>query len=305
MTMRVAIIGAGVMGRRIARHFLAAGFAVGLIDPNSQALEKASDFLSMTGQDRSRLTLAPALSDLAQDWRDTPLVIEAVPEHLELKQRILCEVETVVSDQTIIASNTSGLMSRDLCAGMRHPERFAIAHFFNPADVIPVVELIGGPHTPAATTARLAEILRQSGKVPAVLKIEMPGFVANRIQHAMMRECFHLVETGVADPATIDAIVQHSLGVRLALIGPFLQRDLNGLDTHLNIASYLYPRLATDATPPAALRSRVDNGALGRKSGKGFYDWDSALNQRAEALEQALRQVIAIGAAAPPNDKEA
>lgn len=303
--MRVAIIGAGVMGQRIAAHFMAAGFAVGLIDPNSQALEIASDFMARTGQDRSRLTLAPALSDLAPDWRDTPLVIEAVPENLALKHRVLRDIEAAVSDQTIIASNTSGLMSRDLCAGMRHPERLVIAHFFNPADVIPVVEVIGGPQTPAATTARLADILRQSGKVPAVLKIEVPGFVANRIQHAMMRECFHLVETGVADAATIDAIVQHSLGVRLALIGPFLQRDLNGLDTHLNIASYLYPQLATDATPPAALRSLVDNGALGRKSGKGFYDWDSALNQRAEALEQALRQVIAIGATAPPNDKEA
>lgn len=303
--MRVAIIGAGVMGQRIAAHFLTAGFAVGLIDPNRQALEIASDFIDRTGQDRSRLTLAPALSDLAPDWRDTPLVIEAIPENLALKHRVLRDIEAVVSEQTIIASNTSGLMSRDLCAGMRHPERLVIAHFFNPADVIPVVEVIGGPQTPAATTARLADILRQSGKVPAVLKIEVPGFVANRIQHAMMRECFHLVETGVADAATIDAIVQHSLGIRLALIGPFLQRDLNGLDTHLNIASYLYPQLATDVTPPATLRSLVDNGALGRKSGKGFYDWDSALNQRAEALEQALRQVIAIGAAAPPNDKEA
>ncbi|RRH71055.1 3-hydroxybutyryl-CoA dehydrogenase [Falsigemmobacter faecalis] len=285
MRRYVVLLGAGVMGQGLARHFHRAGFQVAVVDPNAEALEKLQKSLP-------ELTIAQDLAALSANWASADLVIEAVPEILSLKTELLARAEAFFSAQVLIASNTSGLTTADLCRNMRHPERLAIAHFFNPADVIPVVELVASAQMPRERLEQLTELLRGSGKEPAVLHREVPGFVANRIQHAMMRECLHLLDQGVADAETIDSIVRWSLGVRLAFTGPFGQRDLNGLDTHLNIAGYLYPDLSAAQTPSATLQAKVAEGALGRKSGAGFYAWDQATQARAQAAEAALDALI-------------
>lgn len=288
----VIIIGAGVMGSRLTRHFLSAGFNVALVDPVTETLTKAAHFLSCCGSGAERLTLTEKLANLGPDWSNPAVTIEAVPEQLTLKRAVIAELEAFLAPDSLIASNTSGLTTAALTKDMRHPERFVIAHFFNPADLIPVVELIANEAMPPDRLETLAELLRVSGKIPAVLKKEVPGFVANRIQHAMMRECFHLLAEGVADAATIDDIIRYSIGVRMALAGPFEQRDLNGLDTHLAISNYLYADLASDTEAPALLRTKVEAGELGRKAGRGFYIWDAARSEGAAKTEAALADLI-------------
>lgn len=291
--MQVAIMGAGVMGQRLAAHFLRAGFAVAVIDPSPESLEKADAFLKEALAEGGRAVFAAAPMGLPDGWRGCSLVIEAVPEKLAIKHAALAAAEEFFTPQTLIASNTSGLTTAELAAGMRAPQRLAIAHFFNPADVIPVVELIAGPGMEEARLQELAAILARSGKLPAILRQEVPGFVANRIQHAMMRECLHLLETGVADAETLDRILRWSIGARMAFFGPFLQRDLNGLDTHLSIADYLYPQLSATDTPAGVLRSRVAAGKTGRKAGRGFYAWDGPREAAVRAAEADLAALIA------------
>lgn len=293
----VAIIGAGVMGRRLAHHFLRAGKNVALIDPSPAVLVEATDFLNDQTAGTGHLTTAASAPDLPAKWRNCPFVIEAAPEKLDLKRSILAGLEASFGQDTLIASNTSGLTTADIGANMRYPERLAIAHFFNPADVIPAVEVIGSATMPTAHVERLAGMLRETGKMPVVLRHEVPGFIANRIQHAMMRECFHLLETGVADAEAIDTVVRYSIGVRLALFGPFLQRDLNGLDTHQNIAAYLYPQLSAAQVPPSILQELTQDGALGRKAGRGFYAWDQAREAQVRAREHALTDIVSCSMA--------
>ena len=289
---RLAVIGAGIMGTRIVRHFLNAGWQVALVDPSAEARDAARAVLG------DAACMVVEVGDLGPDWDATRLVIEAVPELLDLKRRVLADLEARFAPQTILASNTSGLASADLTRDLRHPDRFVIAHFFNPADLVPAVELVPGPATRAEVMRDTADLLARSGKMPAVLKADVPGFIANRLQHALMRECFHLIDQGVADAETIDLVTRWSVGVRLALTGPMLQRDLNGLDTHLRIAEYLYPDLDARQTPPDQLARKVAAGELGRKSGRGFYDWDAARQAQAAATERMLPEVIRLARAA-------
>lgn len=290
MRERVIILGAGVMGAALARQFARAGFGVAVIDPVETSLARAEAAIGVEAAQTAFATGLPALDPL---WRDSVLAIEAVPEQLPLKHMAIAALEDWLPAQTLIASNTSGITTRRLAERMRHPDRLAIAHFFNPADVIPVVELLAGPEMPEARLETLAEVLRRAGKLPAILRREVPGFVANRIQHAMMREAFHLLEEGVADAETIDEIVRWTLGVRLAFFGPFLQRDLNGLDTHLSIAEYLYGDLSAMTQPAQALRAKVAAGATGRKAGTGFYRWDAEREATIATAQAALVKLIA------------
>lgn len=292
MQESILIIGAGVMGQRLARHFLRAGHPVALLDNSQQSLDKAAGFFDEQPEG-IRPELLPGLHALPAGWHNAALVIEAVPENLALKQRVLAEVEQAVGPQSLLVSNTSGLTTADLTKNLQRPGQFAITHFFNPADLIPVVEMIASTSMPAETLNALAGLLERSGKMPVILRKEVPGFIANRVQHALMRECFDLLEQGVADVQDLDTIIRYALGVRLALTGPFEQRDLNGLDTHLNIARYLYPALSTMQEPPERLRTLVAEGALGRKAGQGFYTWDAAREARQLEQEAALRTFIA------------
>ncbi|WP_199178692.1 3-hydroxyacyl-CoA dehydrogenase NAD-binding domain-containing protein [Acidimangrovimonas sediminis] len=292
------------MGVGLARHFDRGGFDVAIVDPSATSRDRARAGLAETRGSGAPDNGAPdsgaggafacaaQVGDLDDAWRDCVLAIEAVPEKLSLKRQAIAALEDWLPAGTVIASNTSGLTTVQLTEAMRVPGRLAITHFFNPADVIPVVEVVPGPEMQPAPLAALVETLRASGKLPAVLRKEVPGFVANRIQHAMMREAFHLLEEGVADAETLDEIVRWTIGVRLAFFGPFLQRDLNGLDTHLSIAEYLYGDLSAATEPSAPLREKVAAGRTGRKAGAGFYDWDTGREDAQADAERALSALI-------------
>lgn len=283
MADRITIVGAGTMGQSIGRLFASHGWAVHAVDPTEVARE--GFVVTVTG--------ATASADL-DGAGQADLALECVPEDLSLKQQVLAFLEAAVPEGAPILSNTSGLTLEEMSKGMRHPERAVITHFFNPGDVIPAVEVVAAKDAPEGLCEKVMTLLRGLERRPVRLDHAPPGFVANRIQHAIMRECLHLVDQGVASPAEIDEIVQWSVGVRMALSGPFRQRDLNGLGTHLSIAEYLYPDLCDRHDPSATLADLVRRGHLGKRSGKGFYDWPEGGDAEAGAKDEALRRVIAL-----------
>ena len=289
----LAVIGAGNMGNAIASLFAQNGWRVVLIDPSDDALRRSKDRL-LQG-----LPVGSELADLLT-WRPSldaasaaTLVIEAAPEQLALKQRLFLQLEAVCDPHAVFATNTSGLSISALAEPLTHPERFVGTHFFTPADVIPLVEVVGGRKTAPDTVDRVMTVLRKVGKLPVHVRQDIPGFIANRLQHALAREAMSLLEQGVASAEDIDTVAKWSLGVRLAITGPLEQRDLNGLDIHHAIAEYLYPQLESRQTPPTVLAEKVAHGHLGEKTGQGFYAWDTP--EKREALtrkEAALRSLI-------------
>lgn len=282
-SIRGIVIGAGTMGSNLARLLLRNEMAVTVLDINSDVLAQCRQ----TVHSEFNIHQARFVSDWAEVG-ECDVVVESVTEDLALKQRVLKEAEYYVGDATLILTNTSGLPIDELAEVLVRPERFLGAHFFNPADLIPAVEVIPGSLTSASCVEQTIDLLRQLGKRPAVLKQSVPGFVANRIQHALMRECLALLEQGVVGAEALDDIVRYSIGIRLAINGPLCQRDLNGLDTHLNISRYLYRDLDNRTTPSPLLEELVAQGHLGRKSGRGFHEWPDGNRETCDRQERAL-----------------
>lgn len=289
----LAVIGAGNMGNAIASLFATNGWQVVLIDPSETACQASREKLlgndPAAGPLESRLSWSARLDAAA----GASLVIEAAPENLALKQQLFKELEAVCPPQTVLATNTSGISINQLAATLQHPARFVGTHFFTPADVIPLVEVVGGEHTGTDTIERVMGVLRAVGKLPIHVRKDIPGFIANRLQHALAREAMSLLDQGVATAEDIDTVAKWSLGIRLALTGPLEQRDINGLDIHHAIASYLYPDLENRQTPPSVLTEKVQHGHFGVKSGQGFYTWDTP--ERRQALrdkDTALRRLV-------------
>ena len=298
-TGKLAIIGAGNMGNAIARLFASHGWQVLLIDPSQAARDKSRERL---------LQALPQGSDLLrweaeiQTAKNSSLVIEAAPEVLTLKQSIFAELERDCGPDTLIATNTSGISINQLAAGLQHPERFIGTHFFTPADIIPLVEVIACEHTLPEHSAGIMELLRSVGKFPVLVRKDVPGFIGNRLQHALAREAMSLLEKGVASAEDIDTVAKWALGIRLAITGPLEQRDINGLDVHHAITEYLYPDLENRQTPSRVLSDKVEQGQLGVKSGQGFYDWKApeqhAALQEKDATLRALVQLLRPNGAA-------
>lgn len=281
---RGVVIGAGTMGTNLARLMLRSNMAVTVLDIDSEVLAQCRQALQLEpGSDK----LVGFISDWAQLGK-CDVLVETVTEDLLLKQRVLKEAESHIDDETLILTNTSGLSIDEMGEILMHPTRFMGAHFFNPADLIPAVEVIPGRLTSPGYVDQAVDWLRRLGKRPAVLKQNVPGFVANRIQHALMRECLSLLEQGVVDYEGLDDIVRYSIGIRLAINGPLRQRDLNGLDTHLNISRYLYRDLENRITPAPLLEELVAQGRLGRKSGHGFHEWPEGSGEAYDRQERAL-----------------
>lgn len=284
----VAVIGAGGMGSGIAALFAAKGLEVVLVDPVPGALERATSAIT-----RQLESIVPDRVDAARQYirmetgleaaSDSDLVIEAVPEKLELKRDIFAQLDAQCKPETLFATNTSGLSINAIAQAVTRRERFVGTHFFTPADVIPLVEVVRNDDTVTETVERVMAVLRLVGKRPVLVNRDIPGFIANRIQHALAREAISLLEQGVATAEDIDEVVKWSLGVRLALTGPLEQRDMNGIDVHHAIATYLYADLENRTTPSALLTEKATSGQLGAKAGQGFYTWP------AERREQVLR----------------
>lgn len=286
--LRAVVVGAGTMGTTLAKLMAVNGIKVTVVDTSPKVLETS----------RQRLGTHAAMTGFATDLKMSEVpdfVIESVTENVDVKQKVVAQIEANVNDATIIMTNTSGIPIDEIGSTMQVPQRFVGTHFFNPADIVPTVEVVPGSHTEAETVQKACGWLTRMGKRPAVLKTCVPGFVANRIQHAVMRECLSLLEKGVVEAEALDDIVQYSIGVRMALNGPLCQRDLNGLDTHLNIARYLYPDLEARQQPAALLEEYVAEGRLGAKVGRGFYSWSDESRVRHQAQERkSLQRIIEI-----------
>ncbi len=283
MIRSVAIVGAGTMGNGIAQVCAQGGLDVRLIDPVAPALSKAEDNMVRNLQkliDNGLLTASVTdvmerviFSENLDAAASVDMVIEAIPEKFPLKQQLFQKLEQLCKPQAILASNTSGIPITQIANTIQTSERVIGTHFYMPAHLIPLVEVIQTATTSEQVIAETMEFLAQIGKMPVRVRKDIPGFIGNRLQHALAREAMSLLEQGVASAEDIDLVVKASLALRLVFTGPVEQRDFNGLDIHLAIAEYLYPELANTTEPLEILKNKVAANELGIKTGKGFYDW--------------------------------
>jgi 3-hydroxybutyryl-CoA dehydrogenase len=219
------------------------------------------------------------------------VVIEAVFENLELKQEIFQRLDQQCPEHTILASNTSTLLPSKLAAVTRRPDKVLVAHYFNPPFLLPLVELVRHPGTSDETVTTMHALLSKIGKKPAIVQKEVPGFIGNRLQAALLREAFSLVEQGIATPQDVDVVVKNGFGRRYAAAGTFEIFELAGWDLILAAWPYLVPDLESSTEIPALLREKVELGELGVKTGMGFYEWTP---ESVEALKKRIAQAVTM-----------
>jgi 3-hydroxybutyryl-CoA dehydrogenase len=280
--MNVAMLGAGVMGRNIARVLARAGADVTLFSRGQETLDDARQALA--GSDGAQVT---STTSMAEAVARADLIIESVPESAQLKLGLLAEAERAAPDGVVIATNTSSLPLDVLAASVRAPERFLGWHWFNPAHLIPLVEVVPTALTDPGVVAWSVQQLERVGKRPLVLSRPVDGFLANRLQYALIREALALVDAGVATPEQIDAVLTDCLGLRWAVLGPMRSTDLAGITTALAVATELFPKLSNADRPPACLNDLAEQGRLGLSAGAGFYaypDPDEVLDTRDRLL---------------------
>jgi 3-hydroxybutyryl-CoA dehydrogenase len=295
----IAVIGNGIIGHGIAEVFAKAGRRVTLIGRSDASLEaaiaKIGDSLRMfvahqlIGEDErsaalSRLKISTRLDDAA----DANFVIEAVPEDMALKRAIFERLETMCAADAVLASSSGHLVSELVEA--RKGKRVVAAHFWYPPQLIPLVEVCGGPETLPAVVARTCEILKEVGKEPVIIDKEVPGFIGNRIQFAALREAWSLWASGVASAEAIDSVVRNSIGRRLGVTGPIESADVGGLDTMVAFARFLQPSLDASPLPPPAIERLIEEGNRGLPSGRGVYDWSR--RDGARLLEARREELI-------------
>ena len=211
------------------------------------------------------------------------MLIEAIPERLELKHALYAQLEELIAPEAVIASNTSGLPPDALAEKLAHPERLLIAHFWNPPHFIPLVEIVPGTATKAEYLHELQQLLLSMQLEAVVLDRAAPGFVGNRLQFALLREALHIVKSGIASAEVVDQVMRASLGRRYAMVGPLEAADMTGLSTVQDICQHLLPTLATGSDMMSLVADKVANGDTGLRSGQGFYRWDDS---RKEYIQQ-------------------
>ena len=290
----IGVIGGGLMGHGIAYLFAAAGHHVNVFEPladvRASLPQRLQAIVALLGDDPRLVERIAAHHSLEPAMRDATWVFEAAPEKLPLKQQIFAEVEKHVAPTTILASNSSAIPSTEIGRHLSKRERVVGTHFWNPPHLVPLVEVIQNEKTSVDVVQRTIELLRQAGKVPVHVRRDIPGFVGNRLQHAMKREAIALVAAGVCDAETIDTVVREGFGARTAVLGPMEQSDLVGLDLALDIAEVLYRDLDRTAGPHPLLREKVGAGKLGMKTGEGFRKWTP---QQADAVRNRLSGFLA------------
>ena len=290
----ICILGAGLMGVGIATHFARFGYDVWLYDTDSSRIAEISgvaggilDELIATDQFAigekttvvSRLHGTTSLQDIAA----CRLLIEAIPERLELKHALYAQLEELIAPEAVIASNTSGLPPDALAEKLTHPERLLIAHFWHPPHFIPLVEIVPGTATKPEYLHELQQQLIAMQLEAVVLDRAAPGFVGNRLQFALLREALHIVKSGIASAEVVDQVMRASLGRRYAMVGPLEAADMTGLSTVQDICRHLLPELATGSDMMSLVADKVANGDTGLRSGQGFYRWDDS---RKEYIQQ-------------------
>jgi 3-hydroxybutyryl-CoA dehydrogenase len=274
---KVAIIGGGLMGAGIAQVFAVAGHAVTLFEPNDEVRgsvrQRIADNLRIVGGDPAAAEQVAVVSELGDAVAAADYVTEAAPEKLPLKRAIFAELVERAPRQAILASNTSVIPIGRIAGVLPSAERIVGTHWWNPPFLVPLVEVVQAARTSGAVVAATMALLTDIGKAPAHVKKDVPGFVANRLQHALWREAIAMVAEGICDAATLDACVKNSFGLRLPVLGPLENADLVGLDLTLDIHRTIIPELDRHSGPHEFLEAKVAGGSLGFKSGEGFRAW--------------------------------
>ncbi|RAI42725.1 3-hydroxyacyl-CoA dehydrogenase family protein [Rhodoplanes roseus] len=276
-TARIAVIGAGMMGHGIAQVFALAGHPVALTDAHAptlaSALSRVEANLVDLDEDPSAVKRIRIVETLAEAVRDADYVVEAAPENLELKRKLFADVEAAARPDAILASNTSVIPITEIMRNLKARERAVGTHWWNPPFLVPLVEVIGTEWTSEATIAFTMDLHARAGKTPVHVKKDVPGFVGNRLQHALWREAVSLVENGICDAETVDTVIKASFGRRLAVLGPLENADLVGTDLTLAIHQTVLPSIEGRPGPSPYLEALVKDGRLGMKSGEGFRRW--------------------------------
>ena len=281
MIATLGIVGTGLMGHGIALAFARVGLTVRAHDPAPQSLDALKDRVAASmeavGDAHAdienalrRITTYPSLSEAVAE---ADLVIEAAPEKLDLKRSIFREIEAAAPESCILASNTSVLPITEIMVELTSRERALGTHWWNPPHIVPLVEVVRTGWTSEAAVDATMAVLTRIGKRPVRVEKDVPGFIGNRLQHALWREAISLVENGICDAETVDTVVKESFGRRLAVLGPLENADLVGTDLTLDIHDTVISDLETRPGPSLYLESLVQNGRLGMAAGGGFRDW--------------------------------
>ena len=280
---RIVIAGAGTMGSSMGETFAKYGYDVTLYDIFPSALEKAGNLIRLnqetevaehvvTPEESAALLERIRYSEDKACFEGADLVVEAILEKLDVKHAFWAELSALVPEDAILASNTSGLSITAIAEVVKRPERFGGMHWINPPHLIPLIEVIQGKKTDDETAAAIRDMALAVEKKPVIVQ-DAPGFALNRIQLAVLRECLHIVEQGIATPEAVDDVMKYGLGMRYACLGPFEVCDLDGLGIFYNIASYLFEDLADEKAPFGMLADRFEKGQYGVKTAAGFYDY--------------------------------
>jgi len=299
----IAVIGAGLMGHGIAQIFASQGHRVSLSDVSDEILAKAIasiranlTLMAQSGIGRQE-EIEPAIGrirltrKLEEAATDAQFVVEAVTENLGVKQKLFQELDSICSSNTILATNTSVISITEIAARAARRDRIVGTHFWNPPYLIPLVEVIKGQETSPEVVDLTADLLRSVGKHPVKVKKDVPGFVGNRLQHALWREAISIVDRGIADPETVDEVIKKGFGIRLPVLGPIETADMVGLDLTMAIHDYILKHLESSPEPAPILKEKVKKGELGFKTGQGFQKWSTEEVQRSrqKLLEYLLK----------------
>jgi 3-hydroxybutyryl-CoA dehydrogenase len=304
MPATITIIGAGLMGHGIAQIFATHGHLVRLFDTNDAILAEAPERIranlqqlatyGITAEIDASVARVSLLRELTEACAGTDVVIEAVSENMGLKQRIFADLDRLCPSDVILCSNTSVMSITEIASKAVGRERILGTHWWNPPYLVPLVEIVRTMDTAERHVDTIYDLLTSVGKKPVRVQKDVPGFVGNRLQHALWREAFSIIDEGIADAATVDEVVRFGFGLRLPVLGPVENADLVGLDLTLAIHDYILPYLSRDTEPSATLRARVKEGMLGFKSGSGFLPWsEDEIAATRERLTQHLMKALA------------
>jgi 3-hydroxybutyryl-CoA dehydrogenase len=295
------VVGGGTMGRDIAAIFVAAGWRVQVAEPDAAVraalAPRVCEAAQSIGAARAPGTVDVVPAPEAADWRAVALAIECAPEVLQVKREVFAALEELAPAATPLASNSSSFPISRIAEGLATAQRMLGLHFFMPAHWVPAVEVVHGERTDPAAAQAATAIMRAVGKKPVQVRRDIPGFLGNRLQHALMREALALVEQGLAAPEDVDTMVRYGFGFRYIAAGPLLQKDHSGIDIHCAAAATMYPHLSNATEPSRVMRELVARGDTGMKSPgrRGFYRWDEASIARESArYRRALAAALRI-----------
>ena len=304
----VAVIGTGIMGAGIAAGFLARSVPVVILGRSKEkadaCLDKAISLAKKIGVDGDYATKDQAdikkqqvvgVLEEYQGWNDCIWVIETIAENLALKQEIFKYLDRVVPPNIPIGSNSSGFPISKIAEGLNTANRMMGAHYFMPAEVVPLVEIVMGQQTEIQFAEKACDLYRSIDKKPVLVKKDIPGFLANRIQHALMREALSLVQEGIATPEDIDDAVRYSFGFRYAAVGPMTQKEISGWDGMANAAKEIYPSLSNITTLPPKVVQMMTEGKTGMKAGEGFRKWTpEEISQVSDSYSRRLKAAFDV-----------